>query len=280
VVVQFVILFYNPINQIPTERERQAAQAIVQRVRDLPGEVLVYYHGLVSFQAGKENYYHIAPFGDVQASNLRADSKNAWRKKAVLQMVSQTISRQVFDWIVIDQPEANWLPYYLYSGQVVDDNGAMYPVTKNSMIPRSLMVKNPVAHGGFLPLGDENLNRYFVEGWGKAKNGERMASGSISTVQLAVEKKHDYEIKIDVEPVCEDGQPVINTMGINWNGDELGEMKIQTCETLSISLDLAKDQVKKEFNQLQFKWDEFSLVQNTPLTEPQAVFHEIMFVQK
>jgi hypothetical protein len=239
---------------------------------------------LVSTQAGKNNHFHITALGDVLAANLGGDAKDAWRKQAVQQMFDRAVSEQIFDWVVVDQVNANWLPYYLYTGPVVENNGAMYPVTKTSMIPESVMIKNPVAHGGSLPFGDVNFERYFVEGWGEAQDWGRWAVGPTSAVQVAMEKKHDYLIKIEVEPACEDGKPVLSRMSIDWNGETLGTLVLPACQRQVATFDLYGDKIKKDFNRLQFLWGEtspaFSLNQEAPLAEPQAAFYEITFIQK
>jgi hypothetical protein len=283
-VIQFAILFYNPFDQIPGERERQAALGIVQRVRDLPGEVLVYYHGLVSTQAGKENHFHITALGDVLASDLGGNAQSNRRKQAVKQMFDEAVSGQIFDWVVTDQVEANWLPYYLYTDPVIENNGAMYVTTKTSMVPRSVMIKNPVARGGAAPLGDALFDRYFVEGWGEVQPWGRWAVGPASIMQVALERKHDYVLEIKMKPACENGHSSTSDLRLDWNGEALGELALRDCQEQAATFELSAAQIKKDFNSLQFSWGEsapaISSQTNTPLAGARAAIYEIIFRQK
>ena len=65
VVWQLWRLAYNPLNYVPADSNRLAGQALVQRLAQVNGEVLVPQHGLVAWLAGKPGYAHLAAIDDV-----------------------------------------------------------------------------------------------------------------------------------------------------------------------------------------------------------------------
>ena len=49
ITMQFILLGYNPIQQIPTQADRQAGDALVAELQAVPGEVLIPYHNYLVF---------------------------------------------------------------------------------------------------------------------------------------------------------------------------------------------------------------------------------------
>ena len=52
-IIQLAILIYNPVEQIPAQKDKVAGEAFVGRLEQLFGEVLVFNHGFYSHLAGK-----------------------------------------------------------------------------------------------------------------------------------------------------------------------------------------------------------------------------------
>jgi 4-amino-4-deoxy-L-arabinose transferase-like glycosyltransferase len=65
--LQFWRLAYNPLHHVPAGSNRQAGQALVQRLALVSGDVLVPQHGGVARLAGKPTYAHLAAIEDVLA---------------------------------------------------------------------------------------------------------------------------------------------------------------------------------------------------------------------
>lgn len=57
-VVQFAMLVYNPLAQVPTRQDLQAGRELVATIQATPGEVLVPFHGYLSAMAGKSGSAH------------------------------------------------------------------------------------------------------------------------------------------------------------------------------------------------------------------------------
>jgi hypothetical protein len=70
---QFALLFYNPLQEIPTEGDRMAGARFIERVRKVEGDVLITAHGFYGRMAGKNIYAHGAAVQDVLRSKGRSD---------------------------------------------------------------------------------------------------------------------------------------------------------------------------------------------------------------
>jgi hypothetical protein len=128
--VQFGLLTYKPLEQLPSAEDRRAGEQFVAQLRELPGEVLVFNHGFVNYQAGKTTYYSSVPLGDVNAAVLTPRSAEHRRRiEFTPQLHRQAVQQQAFDWVIVDKPGAAWLPYYLPYDVVFDEPGVFYPVT-------------------------------------------------------------------------------------------------------------------------------------------------------
>jgi hypothetical protein len=108
---QFAALFYNPLSQLPTNEDKQAAERFINRVRDLPGEVLVFNHGYVNYLAGKNTYFHSVPYGDVIGGVYPPRTEDdRQRIDRVRDVIRQSIKQQIFDWVIVDKSPAGWFP--------------------------------------------------------------------------------------------------------------------------------------------------------------------------
>ena len=281
--LQFGLLFYNPIEQLPTPADRSKAEAFVQQVAGLPGEVLVFNHGYVNQLAGKTSYLHSAPYGDVVGSAAPPGTDTAWRREAVLEVFNQALVEQRFDWVILDRPETSWTPYYVFVADLSDDSGAFYPVTGAWTRPESLMAKNPVARGGELPLDQDLYDGLFTSGWSQTQTLGRWAIGDRSTVRVALEEQA-YQLVVQARPACEDGRPAVQSMNVGWNDSWLGRGIFSSCALHAFSFEIGRSRVANEFNQLWFEFeDALGLGAESALAgqlSPRAAFSSIAFIQK
>jgi hypothetical protein len=282
VLLQFLFLAYNPIQQLPTIKDRQAAQSFVEMVKSLPGEVLIFNHGYYDTLAGKNSYLHSSWLGDIYQASLQTENKaDALHAKMVMEVFSQAIASQRFDSIIVDDNPDQFLPYYIVSNEpLIMDQDVFFPVTGAHSRPDALLVKNPVLHGGALPLIDSNFRSSFIQGWQIYQN-ELWASDQQSVVRIALEQGHEYQIKITLQPACSGLQPNFDGLSTKWNNQPFGTMRFISCEPLILSLDLPVNMIRQDWNQLSFT---FSRVQNqSGNTNPAlriATFSEISIIQK
>lgn len=281
--LQFGLLVYNPVEQLPTATDRSKAEDFVRLVADLPGEVLVFNHAFINHLAGKTAYLHSAPYGDVVGSAARPGSDTAHRREAVLEVFNTALAEQRFDWIVLDKPETSWLPYYVYVSGLSDDSADFYPVTGARTRPESLMAKNPVARGGQLPLDQHLYGGLFSAGWSPPQLDGRWATGERSTIQVALEQG-DYRLEIRARPGCADGRPVVREMIAGWNGTRLGGGSFSNCASHTFSFEIGRSQVAEGFNELSFEFnDQLEASGESSLAGQSsgwAAFHSIAFIQK
>jgi hypothetical protein len=266
--IQLAILIYNPVEQIPAQKDKAAGEAFIGRLEQLLGEVLVFNHGFYSHLAGKQTYLHSAPFSDVLGANIpKTDIENYQRRQAVIDMFDQTIADQYFNWIILDDPNTSWTPYYLFFEDITPQGNALTPVTGASARPASLTVKNPVARGGEMPLTDPTFDFVFSQGWLKLEDDGRWAMGPRAELELFLERE-GYELEITIEPNCKNDYSRVEKMNFGWNEHLLGEVHFNSCESQSINVDLPRKLIRKNANNL---WFEFEEVNDEQLaSEPEA----------
>jgi len=66
VVLQFLILIYNPFYLIPSEADYRGGEIFVERVSEIPGEVLVFYHSHLGYMAKGSVSVHAAALKDLR----------------------------------------------------------------------------------------------------------------------------------------------------------------------------------------------------------------------
>ncbi len=119
---QFVLLVYDPSSAVPSARHRTAFDALVERIREIDGPVIVPYHGHLTALAGKERHAHTMAVADV----LRGTDR-ALRSRLYL-AIDERIERREFGAIVLDDPSwhrAKLERHYRYAGPSVPDSEAM-----------------------------------------------------------------------------------------------------------------------------------------------------------
>jgi len=98
VIFQFLILLYNPAAHIPREKDRQAGDALVERIRTLPGRVFMPSHTYLLRLAGKEGCAHFLALEDALRSqhdplgvDLRGD-------------IAAALRGGIYSYIILDEP--------------------------------------------------------------------------------------------------------------------------------------------------------------------------------
>jgi hypothetical protein len=86
--LQFGILAYDPREQVPSEADRRAGEALLERIRGIEGEVLVVYHGYLPGRVGKKTSAEWMAIMDVlrghtgpERRRMRADIESAIRER-------------------------------------------------------------------------------------------------------------------------------------------------------------------------------------------------------
>jgi hypothetical protein len=121
--LQFSRLFYNPIQQIPTQADRRVGDALVAELQSVPGNVFIPYHNYLSLFAGKKVYFHMMTLEEVRGRFSI--------KQAEVVDIAKQFNSTPFSLIITD------LPDYLIQGRQCTDTqninyesaATFYPVT-------------------------------------------------------------------------------------------------------------------------------------------------------
>jgi hypothetical protein len=253
ILVQFARLVYPPLAQLPTRADRETGQALVARLSALEGSLWAFQHSYLGTLAGKGDWVHSATLGDVIGpirSPGTADYQ--WRREIGFEVLRQAIHQQGFEWIMVDNPEANYRPYYLHMERLFSDPDVFYTLTGARTRPESLMRRNPVARGGELPVNDQAWDLLFVSGWGSPESWGRAVTGRQATLHLALETGHAYGLQIGVRPPCPADAP--QEMVARWNEQPLGQGLLPGCEERTLQFDLPAGAVTGNLDVLQLEF--------------------------
>lgn len=135
---------------------------MISKINNLHGEVQIFNHGFVNQISGKTSYIHSSPYSDVISAG--ENSKITEKVRMVSESLSNAIQEQKFHWVIIDKENSNWYPYYIYVRDFIEIESDLRPLTGASSVPKSLMVKNPIAAGRELVVSDPNNNSLFRDG--------------------------------------------------------------------------------------------------------------------
>jgi hypothetical protein len=256
---QFVMLAYDPQAQLPTDKDRAAGGRFIDLLRELPGEVLVFNHGFMSYLAGKTPYFHSAAYSDSAGNGSYParpdDTDNLWRRNKVKQMFDQAIQQQRFDWVVVNDKGEGWLPYYIFDRQIFDQPDVFFTITGARARPESLLAKNPILRGGTIQPADALFRPMFEAGWSDAEDWGRWALGHSATLQVPLEPARSYQMTIDVLPFCTP-QFAGQSVTIGWNERSVGTFALPSCDERSLVVDLPADAIRAPQNQLSFTFDQ------------------------
>ncbi len=147
--IQFVVMMYNPVAQLPTDADLAAGQKLMNMIAQVDGEVYIPYHGYLATYAGKTAFVHHSAVWDVIRGNDRTDAK-----MMLGQALRQAIQNQAWDMIILDT-EWHFLPgleeYYQHTGVVFQDEMTFDPVTGMHAQPTYVLVPRHLTPDGVPP---------------------------------------------------------------------------------------------------------------------------------
>lgn len=146
-IIQFLVLLYNPLRQIPTQKDLKAGREFVNTVRQVQGDVFIPQHSYLSVLAGKNNHAHAAAIVE-----LFFDSKAGKNEKGkkVIRELWQAIREKRFGAIVdglsMHYPPRDIEKYYIRQELLFENENVFRPVTGYRIRPRFIYVpKNNAA---------------------------------------------------------------------------------------------------------------------------------------
>lgn len=118
VLVQFMVLVYNPFLQIPRKIDEKTGWEFINRVKNLEGEIFIPGHSFISRYAGKKSFTHYVRISEFLESKSK-ESANFYKE------FLRELRKQKFSAIILDSdisfPEI--ARYYYKSGQIIEGNG-------------------------------------------------------------------------------------------------------------------------------------------------------------
>jgi hypothetical protein len=135
-VAQFLVLTYNPKHQVPGKEDMQAGHVLIATMEQIPGEVLMPYHGFLPTLADKRSHAHHQSISDIMVGD------DGPIKDKLYDEITQAIGRQRFDALVLDSP---WFPkltdkYYKPDRMLFDHPDVFWTVTGMRTNPQIIYV--------------------------------------------------------------------------------------------------------------------------------------------
>ena len=127
-VVQFYLLDYPVVSQIPTQQDLQAGFILVNKLSGQQGNVFIPFHPELALMAGKPAFASWVTLYELEGGYTGGD-KNEWQRVR-LQIVNH-IKNKKFDLIILDSEKIWGNPgkYYSSCELNLENTGAFYPVT-------------------------------------------------------------------------------------------------------------------------------------------------------
>jgi 4-amino-4-deoxy-L-arabinose transferase-like glycosyltransferase len=124
-IIQFLILTYNPQRQVPGKEDVEAGRVLIATMSQIPGEVLMPYHGYLPTLAGKRSHAHHQAISDIMVGD------DGPIKDKLYDQITQAVGRQRFDALILDSP---WFPeltekYYRPDRMLFDHPDVFWTVT-------------------------------------------------------------------------------------------------------------------------------------------------------
>lgn len=270
VLLQFGLLVRHPAEALPAAADRAAAQRFVERISRLPGAVLIHNHGYYGHLAGKGAWFNSVALGDVMGNSRPGSVDFDQRRQHVLEVHDRAVSSQRFEWVVVDEAAASWLPWYVNVDGFDFAPGVFYPVTGARTRPESLMRRNPVARGGVYPLTDP-LWSGFLQGnwsepqpWGRWFSGEDGPDAQPAGLRMALIQETGYEIRIALSlaesasldeaggPAPGDAATPCVQVDVQWNAQPVGIVCLAAGDEQTVNVSVSREMVREGLNDLQF----------------------------
>lgn len=248
-VTQFGLLAYNPTAAVPSAADRRAGDGFIAWVRELPAEGWLVDHGYLARLAGRDTYFHASAFADFSGLGAGAprSEDNAWRRRAVQNVLTDTLKTQRFDWIIADNAPQGWPPYYLVERDIFEATQVFTTLAGEAHRPNYLLMHNPIVFGGPVPLNDPRFGRYLHGGWGAERGPDRRDLLGDGAIDLMLDGAARYEITVAVEMPCNIGEV---RASLFWRGTARVSDQPLACNADRLRVTIPSEAVEDAFGQL------------------------------
>jgi hypothetical protein len=137
-IVQLILLFYDPRQQLPAPGSREAGRQLVATIAATPGDVLVPQHGYLATLGGKRPFAHSMAVSDVMRAGRPADAARLWAQ------FHEALTARRFGAVIVDKLDP-WFAEplereYQRSGRAVGNPDALWTVTGRRTRPEWVYV--------------------------------------------------------------------------------------------------------------------------------------------
>ncbi|MBW1839746.1 MAG: hypothetical protein JRI49_07395 [Deltaproteobacteria bacterium] len=136
ILLQFIMMSYSPIKQIPTADDYQAGRSLIDVISSFEGDVYMPFHSYYSIMAGKKMYAHKMPIEDIYIGFPHLLPQDLFEK-----IEQKGFSAIIYDW-EIDENTRNPLErpiiqHYIKSKQIpYRDENVFLPLSGLKVKPR------------------------------------------------------------------------------------------------------------------------------------------------
>ena len=133
--IQFAVLFYDPVTQIPTRKDREAGQYLVETIKNIKGEIFIPYHSFLAEMAGKKSYLHAYGIFVITRGEESV-------KRSFINEIQTALREQRFAAVILDTTRLldNFEMYYSQERVIFGDPNVFWPVTGMKTRPEFLFV--------------------------------------------------------------------------------------------------------------------------------------------
>ena len=139
-ICQFALVSWNPLDQIPSRRDRKAGWDLVSMMKGIEGEIFMPYHSYLPEMAGKKSYIHAHAIFDITRADAGEITVDFTRR------IRDAIQGQRFQAVILDTPRimGDFDQYYTKERDIFGEKEVFWPVTGMKTRPEFLFVpKNP-----------------------------------------------------------------------------------------------------------------------------------------
>src|SRR5919106_5816173 len=139
-VIQLATLIYNPVEQVPTQKDLDAGNEFVNVLRQIEGDVLVTHHGFLPQLADKNSYAHWAAVVDI----LRGDKERP-EARIMFNDLQKAIEEKRFGAIILNSENfparsVAFKKYYEKQRPIFSKKSVFWPVTGFQTRPRFIFL--------------------------------------------------------------------------------------------------------------------------------------------
>ncbi len=138
IAVQFLLLWYPPDKELPTEADRKAGEQLLHRLAVIGGDAWIPGHGYMVSESSGQTHAQTVAIGDVLTGG-------GPQKDALRMAIQSALHDRRFSAVVLDYNDSLFLNelkqrYQKEPGELFSDRSSFYPVTGNRTRPKTLWV--------------------------------------------------------------------------------------------------------------------------------------------